>query len=98
MDLARVASSAFLLLLLLLAGPCAAARLGPPAPTPTPTTTTATTTLSLAAPSNGARHHPHKTGFRYRGHVYSYLPKNTDVPPSGPSPRHNSAVTSAPGT
>ncbi|KAF8033141.1 hypothetical protein BT93_D1901 [Corymbia citriodora subsp. variegata] len=78
MDLARKASCAVLLLLLLLAG--SAARL-----LPTPTATI----MSVTAPPNGARQHPHKTGFRYRDHIFSYLPRNP-VPPSGPSPIHNS--------
>ncbi|KAF8033137.1 hypothetical protein BT93_D1897 [Corymbia citriodora subsp. variegata] len=86
------ASCAFLLLLLLLAG--AAARL---VPTPTTTATATMMTTSVTAPPNGARQHPHKTGFRHRGHIFSYLPRDSTVPPSGPSPRHDSEVASTPG-
>ncbi|KAM0983664.1 hypothetical protein ACFX2I_011106 [Malus domestica] len=38
----------------------------------------------------------HETGFRYRGQIFSYFPKGTPIPPSGPSNRHNSAVDSTP--
>ncbi|KAI4368981.1 hypothetical protein MLD38_017478 [Melastoma candidum] len=34
------------------------------------------------------------TSFRHRGVVFGYLPKGSWVPPSGPSPRHNSVVDS----
>ncbi|OWM89396.1 hypothetical protein CDL15_Pgr024144 [Punica granatum] len=38
----------------------------------------------------------HKTGFRYQGRVFNFLPKGTQVPPSGPSKRHNTIVNSTP--
>ncbi|KAM0961430.1 hypothetical protein ACFX13_021128 [Malus domestica] len=38
----------------------------------------------------------HKTGFRYKGQIFSYFPKGTIIPPSGPSKRHNSVVDSTP--
>ncbi|KAL3731517.1 hypothetical protein ACJRO7_028406 [Eucalyptus globulus] len=88
MDRVRKALSAFALLLLLLAGACTAARPGP---------TATTTTLPLPVPPHGPRHHPHKTAFRHRGSIFSYLPKNSPVQPSGPSPRHNSELNSTPG-
>ncbi|KAK3421750.1 hypothetical protein EUGRSUZ_G02368 [Eucalyptus grandis] len=88
MDPARKALCAFALLLLLLAGTCTAARPGP---------TTTTTMLPLRVPPHGPRHHPHKTAFRHRGSIFSYLPKGSTVPPSGPSPRHNSELNSTPG-
>lgn len=33
-------------------------------------------------------------GFRYHGQIFSFFPKGTPVPPSGPSKRHNSVVDS----
>lgn len=30
-------------------------------------------------------------GFEYKGQVFSFFPKGTPVPPSGPSKRHNSS-------
>ncbi|KAL3731518.1 hypothetical protein ACJRO7_028407 [Eucalyptus globulus] len=83
----RKALSAFVLPLLLLAVACTAAR---PGPTATTTPTTTTTTLPLPVPPHGPRHHPHKTAFRHRGSIFSYLPKNSPVPPSGGNPIHNS--------
>ncbi|GMY18640.1 protein ida [Fagus crenata] len=36
----------------------------------------------------------HEKGFQYHGQVFSFFPKGTPVPPSGPSKRHNSVVDS----
>ncbi|KAG2684319.1 hypothetical protein I3843_10G070000 [Carya illinoinensis] len=36
----------------------------------------------------------HSTGFQYHGQVFSFFPKWTPLPPSGPSPRHNLVVNS----
>ncbi|KAK3421747.1 hypothetical protein EUGRSUZ_G02364 [Eucalyptus grandis] len=91
MDLPRQALCAFALLLLLLAGTCTAAQPGPT------TMTTTMTMLPLPVPPHGPRHHPHKTAFRHRGSIFSYLPKGSTVPPSGPSPRGNSELNSTPG-
>ncbi|KAF3432588.1 hypothetical protein FNV43_RR27328 [Rhamnella rubrinervis] len=33
----------------------------------------------------------HETGFEYGGQIFSFFPKGTPIPPSGPSKRHNSA-------
>ncbi|KAF8033139.1 hypothetical protein BT93_D1899 [Corymbia citriodora subsp. variegata] len=90
MDRTRKTWGAFVVvvLLLLAAGTCAVAR-------PVPTTAT----LPLLAPPHGPRHHrPHKTAFRHRGSIFSYLPRGSTVPPTGPSHRGNSATASAPGT
>ncbi|KAG6574002.1 Protein IDA, partial [Cucurbita argyrosperma subsp. sororia] len=38
----------------------------------------------------------YKTGFRYRGETFSFLPRNIPIPPSAPSDRHNSVVDSVP--
>ncbi|KAG7032113.1 Protein IDA, partial [Cucurbita argyrosperma subsp. argyrosperma] len=38
----------------------------------------------------------YKTGFRYVGQTFSYLPRGVPIPPSGPSDRHNSLVDSLP--
>ncbi|PKI55940.1 hypothetical protein CRG98_023672 [Punica granatum] len=36
------------------------------------------------------------TSFRCRGRAFGFFPKGSKVPPSGPSPRHNSMVASTP--
>ncbi|PRQ40450.1 hypothetical protein RchiOBHm_Chr4g0436131 [Rosa chinensis] len=38
----------------------------------------------------------HQTAFRFRGEIFSFFPKGSPVPPSGPSKRHNSVVNSTP--
>ncbi|OWM89389.1 hypothetical protein CDL15_Pgr024137 [Punica granatum] len=40
--------------------------------------------------------HIHQMGFRYQGRMFNFLPKGTQVPPSGPSKRHNAIVSSTP--
>ncbi|CAB4264942.1 unnamed protein product [Prunus armeniaca] len=77
-------------LILLLTGSCSGARLGK--------------TVILADPkvllnlehTKTLNPRTHQTGFQYRGQVFSFFPKGTPIPPSGPSKRHNSAVDSTP--
>lgn len=38
----------------------------------------------------------HHTGFRFRGQIFSFFPKGSPIPSSGPSKRHNSVVDSTP--
>ncbi|KAI3423484.1 uncharacterized protein J3R85_010980 [Psidium guajava] len=73
-------------LILLLATPCSAARLG-----------MATTRASQIAVNSDLPRHPEGvTSFRHRGRVFNYFPKGSPVPPSGPSKRHNDVVDSEP--
>ncbi|KAL6294987.1 hypothetical protein ACE6H2_003129 [Prunus campanulata] len=73
-------------LILLLIGSCSGARLGK--------------TVSLAdrqvllnlEHTKTLNPRTYQTGFQYRGQVFSFFPKGTPIPPSGPSKRHNSVV------
>ncbi|KAI4313987.1 hypothetical protein L6164_026930 [Bauhinia variegata] len=69
----------FLLLGLLLSGPCSATRTG-----------ATLRMLDEDVPAHkDPRHKKYKTGFRYHPMVFNFFPKGLPVPPSAPSSRHN---------
>ncbi|KAI4302214.1 hypothetical protein MLD38_037992 [Melastoma candidum] len=79
----------FIFLLVLCPHGCGAARILRPMPA-----ASRVTYQVISMTTDG--HNQHKTSFRYGGHVFAFLPKGSTVPPSGPSPRHDSAIASAP--
>lgn len=85
--------SLILLLVLVLIGSCAATRQGRQGKMMVDHDQRVYMNMEHTEELNLSKHH---TGFRFRGQIFSFFPKGSPIPPSGPSKRHNSVVNSTP--